>query len=628
MRFSLYLLVAAIWAGAGLGASARAEESPDSMPAAEQLLARLRAEHPRLLIDAQGFEELKRRVPRDAVLGPWSEQLQHETDELLAAEPAEYRIPDGKRLLATCRTVLNRTYTLALMHQLHGDDRYRDRLWRELQNAAAFKDWNPSHFLDTAEMTHAFAVGYDWLHDAWTDEQRRVLREAIVKHGLTPGVKSYRGEASYGGWRNSNHNWNQVCNGGLTMGALAIADEEPQLAGEILAAAIKSVPRAMASYAPDGAWGEGPAYWHYATSYNVVMIAALESALGTDFGLSQTEGFQRTGLFPIHLLSPAGMSYNFADMGRPSVIHAPELFWLARRYEQPLYAAYQERHAEPHPLDVIWHPADAPAKAPAVPLDAYFRGAEVVALRSSWDDPEALFVGLKAGDNKVNHSHLDLGSFVLDALGERWAVDLGSDDYNLPGYFGSQRWTYFRLRAEGHNTLVLNPSRSPDQDPRAATRITRFESTPQDAFAVADLTAAYNQHADCVERGIRLLARRAVLIQDEVQCKEPSELWWFLHTPADATIQDSGRTAVLEQHSKRLRIRLAEPSEARFEVRAAEPLPTSPAPPGQRVNRDVRKLAIHLSNVRDERIAVVCEPITTADAAEGAPPSIQPLAAW
>jgi hypothetical protein len=44
----------------------------------------------------------------------------------------------------------------------------------------------------------------------------------------------------------------------MTLGALAIADEQPGLAGEILHAAIASVPLAMRRFAPDGAWGEGP----------------------------------------------------------------------------------------------------------------------------------------------------------------------------------------------------------------------------------------------------------------------------------------------------------------------------------------------------------------------------------
>ena len=71
-----------------------------------------------------------------------------------------------------------------------------------------------------------------------------------------------------------------------------------------------------------------------------------------------------------------------------------------------------------------------------------------------------MFLGAKAGYNKVNHGHLDLGNFEFDALGVRWARDLGSDDYNLPDYFSgstqtSTRWTYYRLNSFSHNIPVL-----------------------------------------------------------------------------------------------------------------------------------------------------------------------------
>ncbi len=51
------------------------------------------------------------------------------------------------------------------------------------------------------------------------------------------------------------------------MAALALADEEPELAGEILEAAIESIRRPMAAYAPDGAWPEGPGYWNCGMRY-------------------------------------------------------------------------------------------------------------------------------------------------------------------------------------------------------------------------------------------------------------------------------------------------------------------------------------------------------------------------
>ena len=573
----------------------------DEIPPAEKILATLNKNHPRLLATAKDFERLKQRVVSDPQSKQWLAELRQQADAILQQPASRYEIPDGKRLLATSRRVLDRVTTLGLLYRLDGDRRYANRAWLELEAAAKFKDWNPSHFLDTAEMTHAFAIGYDWLYDVWTFQQRDTLRRAIVEMGLHQALPIYRKQQW---WTVAHHNWNQVCNGGIGMGALAIADEQPELAGEILHSAVASLPRALAEYAPDGAWNEGPGYWHYATFYTVSFIAALESALGTDFGLSKSPGFSQTGLFPLYMSGPTGLSFSFADChaGR---IRAPELFWLARRFRQPAYAGFQLRNTKATPHDLLWFDPAAGSAAPTnLPLDKYYRHVEVATFRSAWDDPKALFVGFKAGDNKANHSHLDLGSFVFDALGERWAVDIGSDDYNLPGYFGGKRWDYYRLRAEGHNTLVINPGKSPDQSPKANAPIVRFKTDPQRAFAIADLTAAYAPHATKVQRGIAMINRQAVLVQDEITAAEPVEVWWFMHTRARIQLAADARSAVLEQRGVKMQAKILAPAGARFEVLPAEPLPTSPHPEKQAGNKDCRKLAVHLPKVTDVRLVV------------------------
>jgi hypothetical protein len=588
------------------------------------MLQRLHSGHPRLLATAADFDRLKQRVGTNPQLRDWQAALQKRAASVLTAPPSRYEIPDGKRLLATSRQVLDRVYTLAMLYRLDGDRQYADRAWQELAAAAAFKDWNPNHFLDTAEMTHAFAIGYDWLYDVWTPTQRATLRQAIIEKGLRPARACYRGEAGYGWWTKAHHNWNQVCNGGIGMGALAVGDEAPELAAEILLGAVKSLPLAMASFAPDGAWAEGPTYWDYATRYNVAFLAALESALGTDFGLSAAPGFARTGLYPLYLTGPTGIPFNFADAGkvtltRPNLGYgpnrSPQQFWFARKFNLPACAFVQRRHAQPHALDLLWYDDRGDA---GLPLDRYFRTAEVATFRSAWDDPQAVFVGFKAGDNKANHGHLDLGTFVLDALGQRWAADLGSDNYNLPGFFGAKRWEYYRLRAEGHNTLVLNPGPGPDQDPKAHAKITRFESQPDRAFAIADLSPAYPGQ---VRRGLALLDRRHVLVQDEIRTDQPVELWWFLHTPAAMAISADGRTATLTQAGKSFPVRLLLPAAARFTEMPTQPLPTSPHPPGQADNTGIRTLAIHLTGVTDTRLVVALATTNTT-----AP--IVPLADW
>ena len=90
--------------------------------------------------------------------------------------------------------VRRRMHSLALMYRLQGDKRYLDRIWQELDIAAKFPQWNPDHFLDTAEMSNAFAVAYNWLYDAWSEDQRKLLRESIVEKGLKPGMDCYQGK--------------------------------------------------------------------------------------------------------------------------------------------------------------------------------------------------------------------------------------------------------------------------------------------------------------------------------------------------------------------------------------------------------------------------------------------------
>ena len=387
-------------------------------------------------------------------------------------------------------------------------------------------------------MTAAFGIGYDWLYDQWTADQRQVLRTAIVELGLQPGLKVYR--RTSGGWHTSQHNWNQVCNGGMTIGALAIADEQPQLAGEILEQALRSVPRAMQHFAPDGAWGEGPGYWSYATQYNVAMIAALESALGTDYGLSAIPGFAEAGTFPDLCHRSAGPDVRLCRCPRRHA--SPAAAVLVRPQVQPARVCRVSRSPMPsrRPMDLVFYePRGHQFDLATLPLDKYFRESEVGMFRSAWNDRNALWVAFKAGSNAVNHSHLDLGTFVLEALGERWFVDLGSDDYNLPGYFGSQRWDYYRLRAEGHNTLVINPGQGPDQDPRAATKIVRFQAAGDagSRSAVLDLTPAYAAHATKVLRTISMQDRRWVTIRDELETKAPADVWSMLHTPATIDLE-------------------------------------------------------------------------------------------
>ena len=584
-----------------------------ALAAAPGPLKTLRAEHPRVLALEADLARVRALIQAEPVAKQYHDALRIEATGMLKRPLLRYKLV-GPRLLGVSREALRRITTLAFVYRLDGDEVFADRAIRELVNVCGFKDWHPPHFLDTAEMACAAGIGYDWLHGRLTPEQRRTVVDAIVAKGLLPAKRVYEGK---GWWARSHHNWNQVCNGGIAVGALAIADEKPELAAAIIGHSRTSIVRAMRSYEPDGGWAEGPGYWHYATRYNVTYLAALQSALGTDLGLLDAmPGFAHAGDFRIHFCGPAGQTFNYADAGSRTG-RAHEMFWLARTFDKPRYAWHQRAcPGRPDALDLLWFdPRGRGPVADKTPRDRFFKGVNVAFLRSAWESRDAIFVGFKGGDNRANHSHLDLGTFVLDALGTRWALDLGGDHYNLPAYFGSKRWTYYRLRTEGHNTLTVGGA---NQDRSAKAPIIAFKSSQARAFAVADLSRAYKQ-ATRWWRGMALLDRTRVLVQDEIELSAPAEVAWTLHTRA--AIDAKGATATLRHGESRLHAAILEPEGAAFEVASATP----PKPQAQ--NEGVQRLLIRLPDVAKTRLAVLLTPYR-GDAPPAARPALEPLAKW
>lgn len=540
-------------------------------------LATLRTAHPRLVALDSDIERVRGLIKSDPVARKMYGQLAEDAREDLRAARG------GQR---------SQVQTLALLYRLSGDRQYANRAVKELRAAAARPDWNPSHFLDTAHMTLTFAIAYDWLYPALNPPDRDLIRTAIVEKGLKEALPIYEGQRPYPDsrmWATMNHNWNVQCNAGMVLGALAIADEVPDLSRRVLERALESVPRALASFAPDGGWAEGPGYWHSTASHAVLLITALQSALGSDFGLSDIEGFSRTGHFGVYFASPTGKSFNYADADE-RLGGAPEMFWLAQRFSQPVYAWHQRSLLEgrrPSPLDLIWYQASttSPVKAGWSP-HACFEGAGVAFLRSSWDDPNAIFVGIKGGNNASNHSHLDLGSFVLDAGGLRWASDLGGEGYSVPGYFDLQRggrWTVYRASTGAHNTVLLD-GQSQEPDSRAPIIDCGVGADPP--YVVIDLARGYPGKVQHFQRSLGLIQKTAVLIEDTVEARWPVNALWGMITDAAVTLR--GRATDLVKADWTLSAEILSPSNATFALAATTP----PKPQAQ--NDGTRKLIVRL----------------------------------
>jgi len=585
-------------------------------------LSTLEHRHPRLMLKDKDLVRLKKLYAKDEILQRYLTDVLSKADAY-AQKPLLTYEKIGPRLLRVSRECLRRVYALGLAWRWTGEQKYADKAVQNLLAVCAFKDWNPSHFLDTAEMSHAVGVGFDWLYHYLDTETQEKIKAGLIKNGLEQGLRAYNEQW----WPSCDHNWNQVCNAGLIIGALAIADFEPRYAEKIISAAVKSLPLALKSYGPDGAWMEGPAYWHYATSYTAYGLTALNTALGKDFGLSKIAGLSETGLFPIYTTGPTGQFLNFADSREKSSRRPmPCLFWLAQTYNNTLFADAEHTVLTKHdagPEHIIWYKPVSSALPYPKDLDHFFRGpVEVALFRSAWDDPEALFVGVKAGFNQVNHGHLDLGNFELDALGVRWARDLGSDNYNLPGYWdkqkGGKRWSYYRLRSASHNVPMLGGN---DQDESAKAKISKYETRKSSAFIVVDLTSAYKEFASKVTRGVAMVKnRQAVLVQDEFEIHTPCEVLWAMTTDAEI-YQDKITIAELRLKGKQLIARVLSPVGAGFVVESAEQKPP------EKQNTGVRRLIVRLPDVKGNiRLTILLSPVWKEGAVMTT--ELKPLAEW
>jgi hypothetical protein len=194
------------------------------------------------------------------------------------------------------------------------------------------------------------------------------------------------------------------------------------------------------------------------------------------------------------------------------------------------------------------------------------RGLMPVAVhRTAWDDRNAGFVGVKGGAIQASHAHMDLGSFIVELGGVRWAVDLGPEDYhpleqrglNLWSYHqGADRWKVFRLGSEGHNILRFDGA---DQDVWAKAPIIGFGDAADNRYTTVDLSSVYRPFVDSTRRTVRLASAARVTIEDEwLTGDEATEVAWQWLTRANVEMNREGAT--LRQEGRTLRLRVVEPA--------------------------------------------------------------------
>lgn len=520
--------------------------------------------HPRLIMDADRFEELRSRLrareEKDSVLIMLNDLIMARAERIgLNPDAIEYRFDEsGKRLLHRSREAMTRIWLCSYAYKLTGEQRFLDHAAWDMETVCAFPDWNADrHFLDAAEMTAAVAVGYDWLHDELPDSTRSHVFDAMNRFAFLPAADETVAEFYF-----SEGNWNQVCNAGLVAGAIATYEMSDTTARRIISDAVVSNRRAMKSiYSPDGAYAEGPGYWSYGNIFQALLLSELELALGTDFGLSDTEGFESTPAYRQACCRPGGRMFNYAD-NKSMDMPAYPMWYFASRFHDPSYVAAEIEflrngsYEDPEevrllPMLIPYAMSLAATDYTSDASDMYVgRGqAPIVVVK---DQAKGNYLGLKCGSPSVSHSHMDGGSFVYDAHGLCWAMDLDRQEYvevenmarDAGGDFwdmaqSSLRWRFLRMNNLAHNTITVNGH---DHAVKGSAVLLSSVDSAGWRGGVMDLTSLYDSQVAAATRKVVISPDGDLIVEDIITALESqdADIRWTMVTPAEVCISSGG----------------------------------------------------------------------------------------
>ena len=528
--------------------------------------------HPRLLLKAGEETEILQAIDRYDVMKDADSVLVSYCDNLLTL-PVHPRKMAGFRI-AGMNEILQRLFALSYCYRVHGAEAYADRAIEEMMNVAAYQDWNPLHYLDVAEITMGMAIGYDWLYDRLSPGQRAAIEEAIRVNAFESSKID-----EYAWFYTAFQNWNQVCNAGLVYGAIATWDVYPSEAPMIVNRCLSSNYLTLREgYSPEGAYAEGYSYWGYGSAFQIMLIAGLEGAFGSDLGLMDNyPSFFRSGRFMQFMNRPTGLCFDYADCGRnASAQHM--LLWLAKRTgDMSLMYTEMGKLRRNHfaqvdmqrliPFFLICGKDVDFSEIPEPGSGAYVAGGltPVYLYRSGWNSPDDDYLGIKAGVASSNHSHMDVGSFVFDSDGVTWAEDLGMQNYLSLEEKGvdlwnrwqwSGRYDVFRIGPFSHNIITVN-GHKPD-----VYQYINFASTwdePGRNGAEMDLHMLYWEDLKRYVRSISLEDGTLCMDEDMQAGDADAEVCWSMCTTAEAEIVD-GITIRLSRggHSRLLKLVSAE----------------------------------------------------------------------
>lgn len=590
--------------------------------------------HPRIMADKADFDRIRALMLTDDTMSRWAKSVINAADGYVRnPDPLIYELRDGVRLWYVSQDMIAHMINLGMAYQLTGDRKYAERAWIDLESVSNFPSWHPEHHIDVGGMAIGVAIGYDWMYDAFTPEQRAVIEEGARINGIYEYAEGYQGRSAdmmSGVLATNNHN--QVMNAGGTAIGLAFMDVYPDESAYCVAQSVRCLEFAVSGFAPEGSWYEGIGYAAMTLEYLCYQLASLENVFGTVYSLDATQGVDMVPLYYLYMQSNMG-AFAFGDGASSSTNFDPGTLWLCNRFENydALSALCNMFEVPGSARSILWYNPEKISGAGALSLDKAYASEQLWLMRDTWDkNAQNTFAGLKGGAANHGHAHGDIGKFEFFANGVQWTKDLGNDNYNLPDYWnwhagtdngpGGKRWKIWRLRGESHNTLIVNPDSLFEFDPFASAELIRTETKPRGSVAVLDTTSIHRGKAQSAQRGVYLAdERRSLVVRDEVTVATPGKIYWHMITGQNAKLSEDGKSVIISQkENPENYVTLEFICDADYEltIGPGRLLPDSPSVDGMKVDDDICQIRLEVNATDSANITAKLTPSTVENGSD------------
>jgi hypothetical protein len=579
-RRALVAGISAVWA-----ASARAAALPQTLEA-------YRGRRPRLFLDADRLEEVRRSAAGTHAL-LWK-QLASQADGMLRQKPPVYR-PGG-----VDRGVGNTIATLAFTYLVSRDRKYFDAACKWARSSCEYPAWEldtktgkPQEYgLVFGHHLLGLAMLFDYAGPELDPDLRKLIRDTMIaRAAMQYNTYSRTLPAGY----LCNQTWVNIT--GMLAAGLALFDEEPA-ATRWIALVREILSKTMLLLASDGASQEGVGYWEYGIEYLLKLMHLSRKLLGDDY--YGHPWFRQTAQYALHMSVPR-VSWrrvgSVVDLG-----DCPRYHWYGPDYQlRALASEYRDGTAQwlasqidesstAAPvsawLNLLWFdPRIQPQPPASLATTRRFENMEIVAARSGWDGNESLVV-FKCGPALGFHAAKKFPELVSGNLGH------AHPDANHFVFFGHGEWLirnqgYVQRQTKYHNTLLVNGQGQYDAagwfDGDAQMRAGRFPRVLRAEFQgdwdwiAGDATEAYRPECG-LKRYVRhliFLKPDILIVADDVELAAPGKLEFLFHTERPGIPQPDGSCLCLGE-SAALRAVLLTPAGLRLEpgtmpVRARHP---------------------------------------------------------